>query len=78
MLSGDGGADRFVFSGANGADTINGFESGIDQIDLSSYGVTFDDLDFTSIAGGFRIDGFGGGLIRVFGDAPVETDFLFG
>jgi Ca2+-binding RTX toxin-like protein len=38
-LRGDGGADMFVFNRAAGNDTILDFENGVDQIDLSAFGI---------------------------------------
>ena len=36
---GGAGADRFIFSGANGVDIISDFNDGEDLIDLSAYGL---------------------------------------
>ena len=37
-LRGDAGSDLFVFAPGDGYDTIAGFESGLDQIDLTAFG----------------------------------------
>jgi hypothetical protein len=42
--SGDGASDTFVVSAGGGKDMIHDFEAGTDQIDLSSYGPTYTDL----------------------------------
>lgn len=47
VLNGGVGADRFVFSGNNGTDTITDFQAGVDKIDISGYGAglaSFGDL----------------------------------
>ncbi len=48
MLNGGVGADRFVFSGSNGNDTITDFlRAGLDTVDISGYGAalaSFGDL----------------------------------
>ncbi|HTI80649.1 MAG TPA: calcium-binding protein, partial [Acetobacteraceae bacterium] len=47
VLNGGVGADRFVFSGSNGTDTITDFQAGVDKIDISGYGAalaSFGDL----------------------------------
>jgi Ca2+-binding RTX toxin-like protein len=47
LLNGGTGADRFVFSGNNGTDTITDFQAGVDTIDIHSYGAalaSFNDL----------------------------------
>jgi len=40
----DGSTDTFVVSAGGGKDMIHDFETGHDQIDLSSYGLEFSDL----------------------------------
>ena len=40
----DGASDTFVISSGGGKDMIHDFETGVDQIDLSSYGLEFSDL----------------------------------
>ena len=41
-LSGEAGADLFVFTAGGGADTLLGFEDGLDLLDLRQYaGATF-------------------------------------
>ena len=40
----DGSSDTFVVSGGGGKDMIHDFEAGVDQIDLSAYGLEFADL----------------------------------
>ncbi|WP_147125305.1 calcium-binding protein [Shimia ponticola] len=41
---GDNSADTFVVSGGSGQDIIHDFETDHDQIDLSAYGIDYDDL----------------------------------
>jgi hypothetical protein len=60
-LRGGAGADVFVMSADGDKDRIRDFEDGIDLIDLSAFGVTFDDLHIRDSANGkqvrIRVDG---------------------
>ncbi len=47
-LFGGRGADTFVFRENSGCDTIFGFDNGRDTIDLTSFGLTFQDLSIES------------------------------
>ena len=49
LLMGGAGADRFVFSGHNGTDTIANFQHGIDSIELSGYSAAL--ASFADLAG---------------------------
>ncbi len=42
--SADGDADTFVFQSGDGKDMVHDFEADHDQIDLSSYGLTYEDV----------------------------------
>jgi Ca2+-binding RTX toxin-like protein len=48
-LDGGVGADRFVFSGNNGTDTITDFQAGVDTVDISGYGAAL--ASFSDLAG---------------------------
>ena len=83
FLNGNAGADVLVFVGANGNDTLGGFDDGLDLIDFTAYGV--DDVgDFTIAQAGAHtvISGYdvSGGTIRLnntdAGDID-DGDFLF-
>lgn len=65
-----GGADndRFVFSDTAGNDDIIDFVSGADKIDLSAYGIGFDDVQMAMVGGET--------IISVNADADVVPDFL--
>lgn len=78
VLFGGQDADIFVFSGQTGLDRIGDFANG-DRIDLSSYGITFDDLAIANIRGGVRIDHAGGRIVIENARAAMfdEADFLF-
>ncbi|HEX8257248.1 MAG TPA: hypothetical protein VF589_06415, partial [Allosphingosinicella sp.] len=84
MMIGGGGEDTFVFNGAPGEDTILDFTSGSDQIDLSAYGITSDDVD-TQASGDdtiVRVDANQDGnfdfrIILENSAPPAQTDYVF-
>ncbi|MGH6952002.1 MAG: pre-peptidase C-terminal domain-containing protein [Vitreimonas sp.] len=78
VFSGGNGADGFVLTGADGLDTVNGFNKGQDFVDLSATGLIWADLDsngngvlddaddFVSVSGGRTVLDVGaavGGLV---------------
>ncbi len=81
VMTGKGGADRFVFIGDWAVDQILDFEDGIDVIDLSQTGLSFGDLNIEQT-----------GLVTVIDDGVAssitlvnmtatdfsEEDFIFG
>lgn len=80
-LLGGGGADIFAFTGTPGSDTILDFVSGTDKVDLSAFGIAFDDV--TLSAGFVNVDTNGDTIadfvVALAGtsNTPVETDFIF-
>ena len=81
---GNAGADVFVFSLANGHDTIRDFTDGEDLIDLTRFNLTdgLDDVPTSRYQGGLRLDlsDHGGGTILIKGTNPDnldDADFLF-
>ena len=81
---GNAGADVFVFSLANGHDTIRDFTDGVDLIDLTRFNLTdgLDDVPTSRYQGGLRLDlsDHGGGTILIKGTNPDnldDADFLF-
>lgn len=52
VLFGEGGNDTFVFQSGTGIDTIGDFTRGQDRIDLSSYGMTFSQVQARFYQGG--------------------------
>ncbi|MEL6993256.1 MAG: hypothetical protein AAGK67_01360 [Pseudomonadota bacterium] len=85
--SGDGASDTFSFSHGGGRDTIHDFEVNKDQIDLSAYGFSYDDLQDRIIDRGWAteinlegIDKSGAGdkimLRSVDPDELDETNFI--
>ena len=85
-LIGGAGADVFVIRPDNGAhDVIQGFELGIDRIDLSGYAQIFaiSDLSFQTLANGIRVR-FGAEVFDILSadglplqaDQFVQTDFF--
>lgn len=66
-LLGGADADLFVFSDTAGNDDIIDFVSGVDKIDLTSYGIGFDDVE-TATVGAETV-------IRVNADADAAFDF---
>ena len=80
MLFGGRGADIFVFGQNAGDDTVVGFESGRDMIDLTALNVTFDDLSIQSCCRGHghEVVFEGGSILLNHLDAPLTADdFLF-
>lgn len=63
-LSGGGGEDTFVLRQGNGADIILDFDTDHDVLDLSDFGVGFDDIDMLSTARGVEL--------RIAGESIVE------
>jgi Ca2+-binding RTX toxin-like protein len=77
-FAGGNGADVFVFTSADGLDTINGFQRGQDRVDLTATDLLWDDLDsngngvldnaddFVNVSGGDTVIDLGaatGGLV---------------
>lgn len=78
LLSGGAGADWFVFAPGSGADEIVDFASGTDHIDLSAFDIAYEQLRFTTVAGGVCIS-MGADSIFVRGDQSFSpNDFVFG
>ena len=48
FLIGGNGTDTFVFESGDGHDIIDDFTSGDDKVDLSSFGISFDELNITT------------------------------
>ena len=82
-LSGEAGADTFVFGPGHGNDVITNFANGEDRIDLRAFPIPgFADLTITSNDSGVTIDltAFGGGTILLEGvslDDLDTSDFMF-
>ena len=81
---GNAGADIFVFSLANGHDTIRDFSDGEDLIDLTRFNLEngLDDVTTSRYQGGLLLDlsEHGGGSILIKGTHPDlldDADFLF-
>jgi len=84
----DGASDTFVYSKGGGKDTIHDFEADHDQIDLSAYGLTYEDIQDRLVDRGWAteinlegIDKSGAGdkimLKSVKADDLDETNFIF-
>ena len=54
--SADGASDTFVYSHGGGKDIVHDFETGYDQIDLSAYGLTFEDIQDRLIDRGWAVE----------------------
>ena len=74
-LRGGSGADVFVFARGSGADVLEDFTSGQDRIDLTAYGVTFEQVMAAFVAGdeGVYID-----LALLGGEAGDRIAYGFG
>jgi len=78
LLEGGAGADWFVFAPGSGADEITDFAPGADHIDLSAFDIAYEQLGFTTSAGGVRIS-MGTDSIFVRGAQGLSpNDFVFG
>lgn len=80
QLIGGGGADRFVFTHGDGADAITDFEDGIDRIQLSGTGLSFDDLTLRRLPNGVLVEYGDGDVIRLAGLTTAQItaeDFIF-
>ena len=81
---GGAGADRFVFTGAPNNDKILDFDSGSDRIDLSALGIDAGDVDIVTRGGTTRVEvdtnnnGAYNFVITVTGEAPTQTDIIYG
>jgi Ca2+-binding RTX toxin-like protein len=83
-LNGGAGSDIFRFTGDAGNDTVLDFTSGTDKIDLSSFGITIDNVAATQTEGGTLLavdadkDGHVDFTIMLNGSSgPVAADYLF-
>lgn len=82
-LFGEADVDTFVFAPGSGADVIGDFENGVDKIDLSGFGYTWNGV---SIAigqnGNDSFINLGSGQLVVLTGIPAsaldQTDFIFG
>ncbi len=79
MLHGGEGYDIFVFAPTEGRDRVLDFTDGEDLLDLTAFGVDFEDVNVRETSSGVRLDV---GDMRIFLDGvDVEaidaTDFLF-
>ena len=54
--SADGASDTFVYSHGGGKDIVHDFETGHDQIDLSAYGLTYEDIQDRLIDRGWAVE----------------------
>lgn len=86
ILIGGADADLYKFTGLWGADTIRGFEDGLDRLDLRGNGLSFGslaisqrDLDADGVRDDVFVKAAGGsiGLINVKLAAITAADFLF-
>ncbi len=82
-----GGADRdvFIFNGATGHDSILDFASGVDKIDLRSFGIDFGDVRSTASGADTLVEvnsdrdaAYDFQIRLVNAGAPVQSDFVFG
>ncbi|MGH1578454.1 calcium-binding protein [Planktotalea sp.] len=80
QLFGGNGTDTFVFAGADGSDTITGFEDGLDLIQITDPGAQFSDVTISQVGSDVQIDYDSTTILvenRQAGDFS-ETDFVFG
>lgn len=78
LLTGGSGSDNFVL-GSGGHDVVTDFEVGSDQIDLTSFGIQFDDLLISTSESGALVH-YGESSLVLDGLAEEDVDesfFLF-
>ncbi|WP_238367687.1 hypothetical protein [Mesobacterium pallidum] len=76
-MIGGAGADTFVLERDGQVDRVIDFETGIDTLDLRSWGATgFADLAVTDLGSATRI-AFEDEILLLRGDAPLDSDILF-
>ena len=76
-LKGGAGADVFVLNVGDGADLIADWEDGIDQIDLSDFGLTFETIEASASdlpIGALFIDLGGGDSFQINSFASIDFD----
>jgi len=79
VLFGGGGRDSFVFRQNDGADTISGFQDGIDEIDFSDTNLNFGNLAISDDGTDTTVD-YGTGSVTILGTLQsqiTEDDFNF-
>jgi Ca2+-binding RTX toxin-like protein len=79
-LVGGQGADTFVFGKKFGFDWIEDFEDGVDMIDLSALGITYDDLTINPVGFVETEIIYGSNLIVLLNVTPAQidaSDFIF-
>jgi uncharacterized protein YjbI with pentapeptide repeats len=81
ILDGGAGDDSLIFSSGFGADIVNNFRDGADKIDLTSFGITFSNLNPITVSGGnstITATAFGSASITVVGVTDLTAnDFEF-
>jgi Ca2+-binding RTX toxin-like protein len=80
LLTGGVGADIFVFDAGFGSDTITDFEGGLDSLDFTGTGLTFNDLSISQVGTDTVIDDGLGNTITLIGITATtidQNDFLF-
>ena len=80
MLTGNGGADTFIFADDGSIDTITDFKSGVDHIDLSSLGIDASHITIHDgkIFANTDADAANELTIIVQGDQVLVSDIIFG
>ena len=78
--TGGGGADTFVVKNAGNTDTLTDFKSGLDKVDLSSFGIHASDITISgkTIFADINGDKVADLAIVSQGDAITLTDIIFG
>ena len=79
FLSGGAGADKFVF-GDLSKDTVRDFDSGVDTLDLSAFGINASDVKLTrdAVFADINEDGKYDLHIVIQGEKALMTDIFFG
>lgn len=80
LYTGNGGADIFVVSESGFTDGITDFDSGVDRIDLSAFGIDASDISFSGNTLLADVDGNGSADLAIvsLGEAIQISDIIFG
>ena len=75
-LTGNGGADTFIFADDGSDDTIKDFETGVDKIDLTEFGVAASAVHYDAVSNVLTVDGSDTTILVLGTDFNAATDLI--